>query len=129
DGQPHRMIRTAFVDEIERSASVRDLIFAARSAWRFQRMSGRPWGEILRQGLTLKREHEQSWKQVVMAANAPMLCRAAVVEGREDVGIMRPGQVVGLIDDLPTCAELIRDIVTAADATLTRLAGTPAVVG
>jgi NAD(P)H-dependent flavin oxidoreductase YrpB (nitropropane dioxygenase family) len=129
DGAPHRMIRTPFVDEIERSSPVRDLAFAARNAWQFQRMSGRPWREILRQGLTLKREHEQSWKQVVMAANAPMLCRAAMVDGREDVGIMSSGQVVGLIDDLPTCADLIRDVVATAEATLARLAGTPAVVG
>src|SRR4030095_1502611 len=64
DGAPHRMIRTPFVDESERSSPVRDLAFAARNAWQFQRMSGRPWREILRQGLTLKREHEQSWKQV-----------------------------------------------------------------
>ena len=129
DGAPHRMIRTAFVDEIERSNPVRDLTFAARNVWQFQRMSGRPWREILRQGLTLKREHEQSWKQVVMAANAPMLCRAAMVDGREDVGILSSGQVVGVLDDLPTCAELVTRFVAEAEATLRRLSvPTPAVV-
>jgi NAD(P)H-dependent flavin oxidoreductase YrpB (nitropropane dioxygenase family) len=129
DGSPHRMIRTPFVDEIERSAPVRDLAFAARNAFQFRRMSGRPWREIVRQGLNLKREHEYSWKQVVMAANAPMLCRAAMVEGREDVGILSSGQVVGLIDDLPTCADLVRDIVAGAEATLERWRVAPVVVG
>ncbi len=129
DGQPHRMIRTPFVDEVEESARVRDLTFAARNAVRFKRMSRRPWREILQQGRNLKREQGHSWKQVVMAANAPMLCRAAMVDGREDVGILSSGQVVGLIDDLPTCAQLIARIMATADATLTRLAGAPAVVG
>jgi NAD(P)H-dependent flavin oxidoreductase YrpB (nitropropane dioxygenase family) len=126
DGAPHRMIRTPFVDEVERANPVRDLTFAARNAWRFQRMSGRSWGEIVRQGLALKREHEQSWKQVIMAANAPMLCRAAMVEGRDDVGIMSSGQVVGVIDDLPTCAALIERVMAEADAALRRLAAAPA---
>jgi NAD(P)H-dependent flavin oxidoreductase YrpB (nitropropane dioxygenase family) len=129
DGQPHRMIRTAFVDDIERSSAGRDLGFAARNALRFQRMSGRPWREIVQQGLNLKRQQGYSWKQVVMAANAPMLCRAAMVDGRDDVGILSSGQVVGLLDDLPTCAELVERIVATAGATLTRLAATPAVVG
>ena len=130
DGAPHRMIRTPFVDEVERANPVRDLAFAARNAGRFRRMSGRSWRDIARQGLTLKREHEQSWKQVVMAANAPMLCRAAMVDGRDDVGILSSGQVVGVLDDLPTCAELVGRIVEQASAVLGRLGtATPAVVG
>ena len=45
--------------------------------------------------------------QVLMAANTPMLLRAAMVDGRDDLGVMAAGQVVGLIDDLPTCEELV----------------------
>lgn len=129
DGHPHRMIRTPFVDEVERGGPVRDLVFAARNAMAFRRMSGRPWPEIVRQGRTLKREQEHSWKQVVMAANAPMLCRAAMVDGREDVGILSSGQVVGLLDDLPTCADLVRRIVAEADATLAALGSAAVTVG
>ena len=42
-----------------------------------------------------------------MAANAPMMTKAALVEGRTDVGVLPTGQVVGEIDELPTVAELI----------------------
>ena len=42
-----------------------------------------------------------------MAANTPMLLRAGLVEGRTDTGVLAAGQVVGAIDDLPTCAALI----------------------
>ena len=47
------------------------------------------------------------WGQVLMAANTPVLLRAAMVDGRTDLGLMSSGQVAGLIDDLPSCAELI----------------------
>jgi NAD(P)H-dependent flavin oxidoreductase YrpB (nitropropane dioxygenase family) len=51
-----------------------------------------------------------------------VLCRAAVVDGRTDIGIMSAGQVVGLIDDLPSCSELIERIVAEAAAVLGKLA-------
>ena len=55
----------------------------------------------------MRRGTELTWGQVLMAANTPMLLRAAMVDGRPDLGLMSSGQVAGLIDDLPSCAELI----------------------
>jgi NAD(P)H-dependent flavin oxidoreductase YrpB (nitropropane dioxygenase family) len=49
-----------------------------------------------------------------MAANTPMLLKAAMVDGRPDLGVMASGQVVGVIDDLPSCAELIERITRQA---------------
>jgi NAD(P)H-dependent flavin oxidoreductase YrpB (nitropropane dioxygenase family) len=69
----------------------------------------------------MKRSHELSWSQVLMAANAPMLYRAGLHEGREDIGITASGQVVGLIEDIPSCEELIDRIVAEAAAVLRRL--------
>jgi NAD(P)H-dependent flavin oxidoreductase YrpB (nitropropane dioxygenase family) len=60
-----------------------------------------------------------------MAANTPMMIRTGMVEGRVDVGSLASGQVAGLIDELPTCAELIDRIVAEAEKTLARLGGTP----
>jgi NAD(P)H-dependent flavin oxidoreductase YrpB (nitropropane dioxygenase family) len=45
-----------------------------------------------------------------------------MVDGRTDLGLMSSGQVTGLIDDLPSCAELIEGIMAEAGATLERLA-------
>ena len=45
-----------------------------------------------------------------------------MVDGRTDLGLMSSGQVAGLIDDLPSCAELIEGIMAEASATLDRLA-------
>ena len=58
-----------------------------------------------------------------MAANTPVLLHAAMVDGRADLGLMSSGQVAGLIDDLPSCAELIEAIMTEAADTLDRLEG------
>jgi len=69
----------------------------------------------------MRRSQELSWSQVVMAANTPMLLKAAMVDGRPDLGVMASGQVVGVIDDLPTCAELIGRIMAEADSVLARL--------
>ena len=56
-----------------------------------------------------------------MAANTPMLLKAAMVDGRPDLGVMASGQVVGLIDDLPSVQELLDRIMKEADEVLGRL--------
>ncbi len=68
----------------------------------------------MREAVATKRSRELSWSQVVMSANAPMLYRAGLHDGRTDVGVLASGQVVGRIDDLPSCAELIERIVAEA---------------
>jgi NAD(P)H-dependent flavin oxidoreductase YrpB (nitropropane dioxygenase family) len=56
-----------------------------------------------------------------MAANAPMMTKAALVDGRTDVGVLPTGQVVGEIDELPTVAELVSRVVAEASVVLDRL--------
>ena len=55
-----------------------------------------------------------TWSQVVMAANTPMLLKAGLVEGNTEAGVLASGQVAGIIDDLPSCAELVPSIVAEA---------------
>jgi NAD(P)H-dependent flavin oxidoreductase YrpB (nitropropane dioxygenase family) len=49
-----------------------------------------------------------------MAANTPMMLKAGLVEGNTDAGVLASGQVAGILDDLPSCAELIDSIVSDA---------------
>jgi NAD(P)H-dependent flavin oxidoreductase YrpB (nitropropane dioxygenase family) len=58
----------------------------------------------------------------MMAANAPMLTKASLVDGKVESGVLPSGQVVGVLDDLPSCKEIIDRIVTEADAVLDNLA-------
>jgi NAD(P)H-dependent flavin oxidoreductase YrpB (nitropropane dioxygenase family) len=121
DGVPHRVLRTPFIDRLERSGRVRGLVRALRNAAAFRRVSGLSWPAMLREGQAARHGRELSWSQMLMAANTPVLLRAAMVEGRSDLGVMSAGQVVGLIDDLPSCAELVDRIVAEAGETLDRL--------
>ncbi len=128
DGVPHRVLRTTMVDHLERSGAVGSLVRSARNAAAFRGLSGLSWREMLRQGRALRqgtgrRDSELTWGQVLMAANTPVLLRAAMVDGRTDLGLMSSGQVTGLIGDLPSCAELIETIMTEAGDCLDRLEG------
>ena len=60
---------------------------------------------------------------MVLAANTPMMLKAGLVEGDTGAGVLASGQVVGVIDDLPTCEELIDRVVTQAAAELRRTQG------
>ena len=121
DGVPHRVLRTDFVDELEHTNAMTSLPRAVRNALAFKKMSGVSWRGMLREGRAMRREGDLKWSQVVLAANTPMLLRAAMVEGRLDGGVMSSGQVVGVIDDLPTVSELITRIMTEAEQTLKHL--------
>jgi NAD(P)H-dependent flavin oxidoreductase YrpB (nitropropane dioxygenase family) len=121
DGVPQRVLMGGPVRDLEEANALTRYVQAARNAIAFQRLSGTSWSDMVREGLAMKRSHELSWSQVVMAANAPMLYRAGLHEGREDVGVTASGQVVGLIEDIPSCAELIDRIVAEAAAVLRRL--------
>jgi NAD(P)H-dependent flavin oxidoreductase YrpB (nitropropane dioxygenase family) len=121
DGVPHRVLRTAFVEQLERGGAAKGLVRALRNALAFRRLSGTSLRAMLREGLAMKRTHELTWAQVLMAANTPMMLRAAMVEGDLRYGVMASGQVVGVIDDLPAVGELVARIVREAEATLGRL--------
>jgi NAD(P)H-dependent flavin oxidoreductase YrpB (nitropropane dioxygenase family) len=121
DGVPHRVLQSEFVQRLESDGPVKGTWRALGNAVRFQRMSHQPWSSIVQEGLAMKKSQELSWRQVVMAANAPMLIKAAMIDGRPDLGVMASGQVVGLIDDLPSAAEVIDRVMAEADKVLARL--------
>ena len=87
----------------------------------FRRLSGLTWPRLVRDGLALRHGKDLTWSQVLLAANTPMLLKSAMVDGRTDLGVMASGQVAGVIDDLPSCAELVERIVKEAEETLARL--------
>jgi NAD(P)H-dependent flavin oxidoreductase YrpB (nitropropane dioxygenase family) len=116
DGVPHRVLRTDLVDKLERTGRIRGLRHALVNAARFKKLSGLSWTAMLREGLRMR--DGLTLAQVIMAANTPMLLRAGLVEGRPDAGVLAAGQVVGVLEDLPTCAELIAGIVSQATEVL-----------
>ncbi|WP_329582079.1 NAD(P)H-dependent flavin oxidoreductase [Streptomyces sp. NBC_01361] len=114
DGLPHRMLRTDLVNSLERAGRTRALVQAVRRAAGFRKLSGLSWPQMVRDGLAMKHGKELSWSQVLLAANTPMLLKASMVEGRTDLGVMASGQVAGVIEDLPSCEELVTRVMTEA---------------
>jgi NAD(P)H-dependent flavin oxidoreductase YrpB (nitropropane dioxygenase family) len=139
DGVPHRILRTRMVDQLGArggggaggggaggrgaggGGAAGSLVRAVRSAAAYRGLAGVSWREMARQGRAMRRDSGLSWGQVLMAANTPVLLRAAMVDGRTDLGLMSSGQVAGLIEDLPSCAELIEAIMRDAEACLDRI--------
>ena len=121
DGLPHRMLRTDLVESLETTSRARTLLRAGRHAAAFRRLSGLTWRQLLHDGLAMRHGKDLTWSQVLLAANTPMLLRSAMVDGRTDLGVMASGQVAGVIDDLPSCAELVERIMKEAEEALTAL--------
>jgi hypothetical protein len=112
---------TPIVRALEGQSAVRRWLAALLHAWRFSRLTHTSFLALVREGLALRARQELSYSQLLMAANAPMLTRASLVEGRVESGVLPTGQVVGLIDALPSVAELLDQVIAEADAVLQRL--------
>ncbi|WP_329555467.1 NAD(P)H-dependent flavin oxidoreductase [Streptomyces sp. NBC_00696] len=122
DGLPHRMLRTELVDTLENSGRTRTLLRSVHRAAGFRRLSGLSWRRMIRDGLAMKHGRELTWSQVLLAANTPMLLKASMVDGRTDLGVMASGQVAGVIEDLPSCAELVAGMMDQAASIVGELA-------
>ena len=114
DGMPHRVLRTGLVEKLESGSRARGFTAAVGNAAKFKKMSQMTWRSMITDGLAMRHGQELSWSQVVMAANTPMLLKAGLVEGNTEAGVLASGQVAGILDDLPSCAELIESIVRDA---------------
>jgi NAD(P)H-dependent flavin oxidoreductase YrpB (nitropropane dioxygenase family) len=122
DGVPHRVLRTELVDQLESSrGKFLALPRAGINALKFRKMTGAKLTDMLREGMAMKKSMDLSYSQMVMAANTPMLLKTSLVDGRTESGVMASGQVVGIIEDLPSCADLIDRIITEANAVLADL--------
>lgn len=122
DGMPQRVIVNEFVTRLESGSALGRLARALRSALADRRLSGAKLGELVSAALSMRREEKLTRTQTLMAANAPIFIKRAMVEGRPAEGVLPSGQVAGVIQDLPTCAELISRIVAEAEARLAALA-------
>ena len=114
DGMPHRVLRTGLVEKLESGSPIRGFTAAVLNAAKFKKMSGMSWSSMVRDGLAMRHGKDMTWSQVLMAANTPMLLKAGLVDGSTDAGVLASGQVTGIIEDLPSCAQLIDSIVSEA---------------
>lgn len=122
DGLPQRVIMNEFVGRLESSNAITRFIRALRSGLEYRKLSGASIRELLTSALALRRGDNLTRAQMLMAANAPIFIHRSMVEGRPAEGVLPSGVVAGLINDRPTCAELIQRIISEAERTLAALA-------
>lgn len=120
DGMPHRMLRTDLVEELEGTSALRRLGPTVRRTLEFKRTTGMSWAGLAKDGRAMKKAQGRSLGQMALAANTPMMLKAGLVEGDTSAGVLASGQVVGVIDDLPTCEELVSRVVRQAADELRR---------
>jgi NAD(P)H-dependent flavin oxidoreductase YrpB (nitropropane dioxygenase family) len=123
DGHPQRVIRTPFVNHLERRGALGRLWLAMRSGLAFKRATGIGFFGLLSAGLAMRKNQSMSLAQALSAANAPMLTEQTMVQGQIDAGILPTGQVAGLISELPRACDLIERVMTEADQALNHLSG------
>lgn len=121
DGYPQRVIRTKLIDQLEKASMLTRFPRAALNALSLMRVTGTSLPELLEEGMAMKQSQELTWSQLAMAANAPMLTKASMVDGKVEAGILPTGQIAGVIEEIPTVAELLERIMHEARDTLERL--------
>ncbi|TYL55763.1 nitronate monooxygenase [Nocardioides sp. BGMRC 2183] len=121
DGMPHRMLRTELVEELEESSAVKRMGPTVKRTLAFKRESGMSWGQLLKDGREMRKQQGRTLAQMTLAANTPMMLKAGLVDGDTSAGVLASGQVVGVIDDLPSCEELVPRIVAEAADELRRV--------
>jgi len=121
DGYPQRVIRTQLVQALEKASWLTRFPKAFFNALRLAKHTETSMGDLIKEGLAMKKSQGLEWSQLAMAANAPMLTKACLVDGETSVGVLPTGQVVGVIDSLPTVKEVIDTIMAEATQTLAKL--------
>jgi NAD(P)H-dependent flavin oxidoreductase YrpB (nitropropane dioxygenase family) len=122
DGMPQRVVMNELVHQLESSSSIRLFLGALRSGLQFRKVSGASMADLFRSALSMRKNEQLTRSQMIMAANAPMLAKKAMDEGDPVHGYLPSGSVAGVIGDMPTCEELVKNIISEAERTLAALA-------
>ena len=117
DGVPQRVINSGMVQNLEKN---RYLKFprAVKNALKFRQATSTSFSDLLREAIAMKKNQEMTWAQIALAANAPMLTKATMVDGNYEIGIMPTGVGLGVIESAPTVSEIIEEIMTEASQCL-----------
>ncbi len=123
DGMPQRMILNEFLRSVEKSGSLHKLFLSLQNGLKYRKLTGASFLSLLQAALAMRRHDGLTLSQAMFSANSPMIIQKAMVDGLPAEGALPSGQVAGVIDDLPSCAELIARIVREAEERLRVLAG------
>ena len=122
DGIPQRMILNEMLSKLEQAGIFKKWVIAIKSGLAYRKFTGLTVMEVLRSALKMNLENHLTLVQSMMAANAPMIIQRAMVDGDPANGVLPSGQVAGLIDELLSCEDLVKGIVSEAEQILAEFA-------
>ena len=111
DGLPHRLIFNKYIQNIDKSNPLNLFFISLKSAWKYKQISQASLGDIVKSFFAMLRGDDLSISQTIMAANSPAVIQKAMVEGNPDQGAMPSGQVAGIIKEIPSCENLVKEII------------------
>ena len=121
DGLPSRVLRTRAAEDMLKGGF--PLFSAIASAFKVKKLLNLSFGDFLRTSLgMMKAEEKRNLLEQARFANAVVLSERAIFKGDAQNGLILAGQSCGLIDDMPSCQEIIESAVSQAEETLKRLA-------
>ena len=121
DGLPQRMVLNTTLQDLEKSSKLGMLIHALQNGIKYKSQTGMSIMQTIKTAWGMASKTDMTLGQTMMAGNAPMIIQKSMVEGKPDEGVLPSGQIAGLIDDLPSCAEIISGIITEAETSLKRV--------
>jgi len=121
DGLPQRMVLNDTLAALEKSSKLGMLMRGLQNGLKYKSQTGLSMIQTVRTAWGMASKTDMTLGQTLMAGNAPMIIQKAMVDGHPDQGVLPSGQIAGLIEDLPGCAELIASIIFDADAHLNRI--------
>lgn len=122
DGLPQRVVMNELVQRLESASAPVRLLLALRNGLAFRKTSHASIADLIRSALKMRRNQRLTNAQTIMAANAPMLAKKGMSEGDPINGYLPGGSIAGVIDDIPSCEELIQRIMSEAETTISALA-------
>ena len=110
DGLSHRLIFNKYIKKIDRSNPISLFLMSVTSAWKYKQITKASFGDLLKSFFAMLKGDDLTISQSIMSANSPAIIQKAMVEGSPNEGAMPSGQVAGIIKNLPSCKELIDQI-------------------
>lgn len=121
DGLPQRMVMNKTLADLESASGLGLLIHSVRNGMKYKARTGLSLLQTIKTARDMAVKTDMTLAQTLMAGNAPTIIRKAMVEGKPDEGLLPSGQVAGLIDDIPSCAQLMDQIISGAEMSFKRV--------
>lgn len=115
DGLPQRMVMNGTLKDLEASSKFGMLIRALQNGLKYKDQTGMSLAQTIKTAWGMASKTDMTLGQTMMAGNAPIIIQKAMVEGKPDEGVLPSGQIAGLIDDLPSCQQIIKTIIRDAE--------------